>query len=346
MKWEIYKQNYTREANAFELPDKLVEENLNYAYTLFNKDIPIIFDQNHLSLLLGIDYKYLLKISNSPNSGYRKFFIPKKNGSKRTINEPLPNLKYIQRWILDEILYSITVSPFAKAYKKNVSIKENVRFHKNQKQVLRLDIKDYFGSIKQRHILRIFLNLGYSIEVSVILSKLCTLNNTLPQGAPTSSYLSNIVMMRFDEEISKYCYKNKIRYTRYADDMTFSGEFNTSKLINLVEKTLNWNNLLLNKEKTHLMRRHTRQLVTGITVNDKIQVTRPIRRHLRKEIYFIKKYGIHEHLRKIEESAVNPKFYLKSLLSKVGYCKFINPKDTEFTDYYTFLLNEIENLIE
>lgn len=346
MKWEIYKQNYIREAKAVELPDKLVKENLNYAYTLYNKDIPIIYDQKHLSLLLGIDYSYLIKISNSSDSGYRKFSILKKSGSKRIIHEPLPNLKYIQRWILDEILGSITVSPFAKAYKKNVSIKENVRFHKNQKQVLRLDIKDYFGSIKQRQVLKVFLNLGYSPEVSVILSKLCTLNNKLPQGAPTSSYLSNVVMMRFDEEISEYCYKNKIRYTRYADDMTFSGEFNTSKLIYLVKKILKWNNLYLNKEKTHLMRRHNRQLVTGITVNEKIQVTRPIRRQLRQEIYFIKKYGIKEHLRTIEKSAVNPEFHLKSLLSKVGYCKFINPQDTEFTDYYTFLSNEIKNLIE
>lgn len=336
MEWKDYEASYTVEAELNGMSIEHIEKNLKYAKKLFDNNVPIIYDQYHFSYLVGISYEYIFKITNSSKSGYRKFNIQKKNGGIRTINEPLPNLKVIQKWILEKILERVSVSPYAKAYKKTLSIKDNVRFHRNQKKVLRLDITDFFGHLRQRKVLSIFLNLGYSLELSVMLAKLCTLHHKLPQGAPTSAYLSNLLMVGFDKEISLYCSKKKIRYTRYADDMTFSGDFNEYKLISKVKNTLGWLGLYLNKDKTHLMRQHDRQLVTGITVNEKIQVQRNVRRTLRKEIYFIEKYGIESHLEFLKLK-IDSDLYLKSLLGKLGYCVFINPKDEEFQQYYNYI---------
>lgn len=341
MEWENYVEQYMEKAIDFGYSSETIESNLFYAEKLFKQNLPIIYDGYHLGLLTGIKYEYIYKTANAPKRMYRKFQIPKKNGGIRTINEPLPNLKIVQKWILVEILEKVKISAYAKAYKKRSSIRDNVRFHKNQEKVLRLDIKDFFINIKQRKILSIFLSLGYNMEVSVLLSKLCTLNGSLPQGAPTSAYLSNIMMKSLDDELSKYCTENKIRYTRYADDMTFSGSFKEWKLIKKVKRTLKWNKMVLNKDKIHLMRQHNRQLVTGVIVNEKLQVRKSVRKDLRKQIYYIEKWGLEDHMKFIGVNT--PKdIYLKSLSGKVAYCLFINPKDIEFQRYYK-LLQDIAN---
>ncbi|PFI53287.1 reverse transcriptase [Bacillus cereus] len=341
MEWELYKESYEKEAQNHNLSDETIKSNLKYAYNLYKQNVPIIYDQLHFSLLVGISYEYILKVTNAPKQSYRRFSIAKKNGDKRIIHEPLPTLKIIQEWILHEILNNIDVSPYAKAYRKKVSLKDNVKFHRNQKKVLRLDIKDFFGSIKQNQVLSIFLKIGYTIDVSTLLAKICTLSGKLPQGSPTSAALSNLVMRGFDKEISLYCNEKKIRYTRYADDMTFSGDFKEQKLIKKVKSYLSWIRLELNLDKTNLMRKHNRQLVTGITVNEKIQVNVQKRRKLRQEVYFIRKYGLCSHLRHRGFAEYDSEMYIKSLIGKIGYCLFINPKDEEFREYLKFLKSEL-----
>lgn len=188
------------------------------------------------------------------------------------IAEPLPNFKDIQKLILINILYKIPVSPYAKAYIKKKSIKENVRFHRRQKAVLTLDIHDFFGSITSYRVYRLFSELGYNEAVDMMLTGLCSLDNELPQGAPTSAALSNIVMKEFDGTIAKYTGENKIRYTRYSDDMTFSGDFNLVDVIRLVRRELKKYGMRLNDEKTRTRRQGQQQEVTGIIVNEKMQL--------------------------------------------------------------------------
>ncbi|PAE09674.1 reverse transcriptase, partial [Niallia circulans] len=91
------------------------------------------------------------------------------------------------------------------------------------------------------------MNLGYTKAVSTILANICTLNDSLPQGASTSPALSNLIFIDIDKKISKYCMKNKIRYTRYADDLTFSGDFETGKLIKYIRNTLSANGFTINE---------------------------------------------------------------------------------------------------
>lgn len=326
MNWDEYKSVYIKAAKKENISSETIDRNLQYALNLFKSNLPIIYDVSHLSLLVGISEEYIYKITNSQKSGYRKFVIPKKSEGQRTINEPLPNLKIIQKWILENILENIEISVFAKAYRKNITLKDNVRFHKGQKIVLKLDVENFFSNLKQGKIISFFINLGYSLELSVVLAKLCTLNGSLPQGAPTSPALSNILMRDFDNKTAEYCKKNKVRYTRYADDLTFSGDFEVKSLYQQVKKNLNEINLRINTQKTKLMKQNNRQFVTGIVVNENLKVMKEYRKKIRQEIYFIEKFGINSHLEKINHS-IDVSYYLKSLKGRIEYCIFIDPSD-------------------
>lgn len=332
MEWNDYKIAYTKMAKEENIPGETIKVNLDYALTLFEKNIPIIYDVSHLSLLIGIKEEYIYKITNSPKSGYRKFQIPKRTEGFRTIYEPLPNLKIIQKWIQNNILDNIKVSVFAKAYRKNTNLKDNIRFHKGQKIVLKIDLEDFFGNLKQKGILKFFRDLGYTLELSVVLAKLCTINGSLPQGAPTSPSLSNILMKDFDEKISEYCKTNRIRYTRYADDLTFSGDFDVKILYSEIKKNLSILRLKINIKKTIVMKQHNRQLVTGIVVNQNQKVLKEYRHKIRQEIYYINKYGVEEHLKYTKQDQ-DIKRYLKSLKGKINYCLFIDSHDLKMQSY-------------
>ncbi|MGF3226964.1 retron St85 family RNA-directed DNA polymerase [Facklamia sp. P12932] len=339
--WIIYKENFKQEAFKNKKSKEYIYFNLNYAENLAKKDLPIIYNPDHLGKLIGIKSSYFFKVTNKTTLFYRKFSIKKRNGKKRIIHEPLPNLKIIQKWILKNILYKLEVSKFAKAYTPNVSIKDNVRFHRNQKYVLKLDIKNFFGSLSEKQVYKIFRNLGYFNDVSVLLTKLCTLNGHLPQGASTSAYLSNLILLDFDKTVSSFCKKRNIRYTRYADDLSFSGSFNHKALLNFINYQLKLLSLELNHSKTRLLKQQQSQIITGIVVNQKIQVSRNYRKKIRLEIYYINKFGLYEHLKHIG-AKVEAKAYLRSLYGKICYCLFINPNDLKMEFYKDF----IENIIQ
>lgn len=330
MRWDLYEPRFRDLAERQGILDKNINEYLAYAENLYKKNLPVIFDHTHLSLLIGIDNEYLHRISNAPKYFYRTFHIKKRNGKLRRIDEPLPDLKKVQTWILKEILYKIPCSKFAKAYVPKTSIKDNTRFHKKQKIVLTLDIKDFFPSIKSGYVLNLFLSCGYNLPVAVFLTRLCCLNESLPQGAPTSAYLSNLVLKKFDYNISEYCKKNNIRYTRYADDLTFSGDFDIASVLFLVDTELKYLNLKRNNKKVKVMRNNSRQCVTGIVVNDIQQLCREYRMKIRQEVHFIEKFGLDDHLAHIGEQRVN---YVEHLSGKINYVLSVNPKDEKMQEY-------------
>lgn len=147
-------------------------------------------------------------------------------------------MKNIQKWILNEILYKIEPSEYSKAFRLGTSIKDNAKYHRKQPKLLTIDIRDYFGSITVKKVYLFFKKLGYSKQVSTMLANLCTLEGSLPQGSPTSPMLSNLITKKMDNRIAGLCKKEGIRYTRYADDLTFSGDFQEGYLINLIEEIL------------------------------------------------------------------------------------------------------------
>lgn len=340
MDWNKYCLEFEREAKNSGKGQQYCDKWLDYAKKLYEQNLPIIYSPEHFCMLVGYMEEYVYAVSNSPMHFYRHYSIKKKAGGLREISEPLPSLKEIQRWILDNILAKVPVSPYAKAYVKNRSIKENARFHRKQKIVLSLDIEKFFDKISSDKIYDIFIKFGYKKEVAVLLTNLCCLHGSLPQGAPTSPTLSNMVMIDFDNNISNFTRDKKIRYTRYADDMTFSGDFNPGQIISYVKRNLNPLGLKLNGDKTRTRKQGQRQEVTGIVVNQQLQIAKSERKKIRQQMYYIKKYGLESHLK---HCAISKENYLLHLRGIIQHALFINPYDKELKSYIIFLNEKYGN---
>ncbi|MDV4102476.1 reverse transcriptase [Elizabethkingia anophelis] len=340
MTFEQYKEAFQKAASNSGYSEENIKKCLEYAEPLFDNNIPVIYNTSHFSSLVGYKKEYIKKAVFFTDSFYTEYKIKKKNGKVRTISEPLPSLKEIQIWILQNILQQVKVSPFAKAYRKKVSITENLRFHPNQPKLFTLDIKDFFPSINSESVENIFKSLGYSNLISNLLAKLCTKDNSLPQGAPTSPYISNLFFLSADSEISEYCKINSIRYTRYADDLTFSGNFNENELLSFIKRITSKFGLELHPDKIKMMTPNQRQTVTGIVVNEKPQVVFHKRNKIRQEIYFIKKFGLIDHMK---HKGIKNRNYIEHLLGKVNFIIQINNNDAEFKQYKDFLISLKKN---
>lgn len=283
--------------------------------------------------------KTIYSISNNIEKNYKIYKIKKRNGKYRNICEPSSNLKQIQKRILTNILNNKSISKYAKAYHKGVGLKDNAIPHINKEMILKLDIKDFFENISFVDIYNSCFSIEYFPKsVGIILTYLCTYDNHLTQGSPTSAYISNLVMKEFDEELGNWCNLKNISYTRYSDDMTFSGEFNPSELIVKVRKMLYKLGLELNNNKIHIVHKSSSQNVTGIVVNEKLQVNIKYRNKIRQEIYYIKKFGLSSHMKKSDIN-IESKRYLNKLYGRIIYVLQINEYDKEFIKYKQFIKN-------
>ena len=281
--------------------------------------------------------KTIYSISNNIEKNYKIYKIKKRNGKYRTIYEPNSILKQIQKQILVNILNNKSISKYAKAYHKGIQLKDNAIFHINKEMILKLDIANFFENISFLDIYNSCFPIEYfPNSVGMILTYLCTYNNHLTQGSPTSPYISNLVMKEFDEELGNWCNLRNISYTRYSDDMTFSGQFNPSELIVKVRKMLYKLDLSLNNDKIRIIHKSSRQNVTGIVVNEKMQVNIKYRNKIRQEIYYIKKFGLSSHLKKCDIN-IKHKKYLNGLYGRILYALQINENDKEFMKYKHFI---------
>lgn len=321
LSWDEYKSKFHSLSIDLGYSDSYIISCLEYAKKIYFQKLPIIYDEKHFSLLVGYKIYYLYAISNKPHKFYTTFSLPKKNGSLREINAPYPSLLEIQRWILDNILYKIPTSRYAKAFQKASDIIINARFHRKQEKVLRIDIKDFFTSIKANSVYYIFRKCGYTNKLANLFTRLCTLNGCLPQGAATSPALSNIFFKQLDNRIGGYAIKNQIRYTRYADDMFFSGCFNPGKIIHMIKFILSEYHLSINTDKTKLMTNGAQQRVTGIVTNSILNAPRSEKRRLLQIAYYINKYGLESHLNRNNIVECN---YIKKLMGKTYFIRHIN----------------------
>lgn len=178
-----------------------------------------------------------------------------------------------------------------------------------------------------------FSQIYFPPPIGTLLTKLCCYYDYLPQGAPTSAYISNLVMKSFDDYIGKWCDDNGISYTRYCDDMTFSGDFDCNKVKNKVKYILNKMGFELNESKCKIINNGRRQLITGIVTNRKLQVSKEYRKNIRQEVYYINKYGIKSHLMRKGNVNYEEKEYLKSILGKINFVLYVNNNDNEFKLY-------------
>lgn len=331
-----YKRLFTEKAQANGKDSEYIDLCLSYAEKLYDRQVPIIYDIKHLSLLVGVKEDYIRRAITYTNKYYWNFHIPKLNGGERTINEPLPLLKGIQLWILHNILEKQETHPYAKAYVPHRKLKENTKYHTRQKVVISFDVQNFFPSINLEAISKIFINIGYSKKNSYLLAKLCCLDDNLPQGAPTSPYLSNLYMFSFDDNIMRYCHEKGIIYTRYADDITFSSksDIDIKTLTEFIKDELKKKKLSLNPAKSKVMYKSDAQIVTGVVINERMRLPKKKRQELRQEMYYVITRGLENHINFIK---CNKKNYLRHLAGKVMYALYLEPSNTEFQDYCTFL---------
>ncbi|CCY81198.1 rNA-directed DNA polymerase [Prevotella sp. CAG:1185] len=328
-KWNNF---FTRKGINQTLHDKYIE----YIKILVKNNVPIIFDFNHLRLLMGRSDLYFTSVINSPENHYRSFKLKKRNGGFREILAPYPALLEMQYWIYNNILKKIPISPYSHGFAHKKSIITNAKIHLGQKELLKLDLKDFFPSIKINRIIYVFKSLGYTNQVAFYLASLCSYNETLPQGAPTSPYLSNIIAKKLDKRLIRLSKKYKLHYTRYADDLTFSGDSIPAKLIEYINNIVNSEGFTLNSEKTRLYKHGGKRIVTGISVNGKeLKLPKDYKRNLRQELYFIMKYGYESHIKKKKIRKVN---YLNILLGKVNFWLSVEPSNKFALDAHSFLL--------
>jgi RNA-directed DNA polymerase len=159
-KFTTYKKKFYELAKSNGYSSEFIQKCLDYSELLFKNNVPIIFSIKHLSELVGYNQSYLTRSIISTSYFYRNFKIKKKNGKLRSISEPLPSLKEIQYFILTNILYTQKVSKYCKSYIPKKSIKEYLKFHVNEKEVLTLDLENFFPSIKYELVYDYFENLG------------------------------------------------------------------------------------------------------------------------------------------------------------------------------------------
>lgn len=282
-----------------------------------------------LSADLGISPRSLYSVSYRRNEHYHRVCIPKANGEERELFVPDEQLKHIQRMIATKLLAFEAVSPFAMAYRRGGSTKKNAFPHVGKRVILKLDIRHFFDNIIYPMVKEtVFPAQRYSEANRILLTMLCMHRDALPQGAPTSPIISNIVMRAFDDRVGRWCAERRIVYTRYCDDMTFSGDFDPGPVIQMVRQELRKLGLFLNDRKTTVVHDGQRKTVTGIVVNDRPTVPKPYRRQLRQELYYAQKFGLQSQILRRQLSCSEEQ-YLQKLLGRVNYVLQILPDDEQ-----------------
>lgn len=285
---------------------------------------------------LGFSSKTLYGLSNNLEKHYHTVCIPKSDGSQRKLSVPDLILKSVQKSIADHLLIQYPISKYAKAYKVGSSVQKNARPHVGKKKVLKLDIEGFFDHIWYSQVKdKVFNQEKYSEPIRVLLTMLCYYKDSLPQGAPTSPAITNIIMYEFDETVGAFCNEKNISYTRYCDDMTFSGDFDEKEVISFVKNELSKLGLHLKNRKTSVIPATKRQRVTGIVVNEKVNVAKEYKKKIRQELYYIRKFGLDGHLNKI--GVFDQEKYLLSLKGRIAFVLQTMPNDGEFTEYQKML---------
>ena len=282
---------------------------------LLANQLPVITKVPQLCEALNLTVSELRRLcyqrEASTYSHYTRFEIPKRSGGMRAIWAPLPTLKQAQHWILHEILERLVVHGAAHGFLSGRSIATNAAEHSNSQLLVKLDIENFFPSISWKRVKGVFRKAGYPEQIATLLALLCTeapreivqdngktyyvalAERCLPQGAPTSPALTNALCLRLDRRITGFADKAGWRYTRYADDLTFSfaadnsQEADISRLLGTVKRILGEEGFNVNVKKTHVIRQHQAQQVTGLIVNgtQAPRVSRSLKRQMRAALH-------------------------------------------------------------
>lgn len=253
--------------------------------------------EHELAGILGLDYGTLVyHIFKVPdNRKYKIFKIPKKTGGYRTLCSPISNIKLIQKK-LSEILYEIYIPRInAHGFIPGRGIVTNARIHVKQNAILNIDIKDFFPTINFGRVRGLFLNKPFYFPkwIATLIAQICTYQNQLPQGSPVSPIISNMICSKLDNKLSAISKKYFCYFSRYADDITFSTKKYDfpEELIRKIRIIIEEEGFIVNNNKFRIQKKNQRKEVTGITVNEKLNVKRKYIRKIRAMLSSWEKLG-------------------------------------------------------
>jgi RNA-directed DNA polymerase len=273
---------------------------------------------------------------------YVHFNVPKKSGGTRTLSAPHRTLAAAQRWILENILRRLPVESPAHGFQAGRSILSNAQVHTRRAVIVNLALQDFFPSITFPRVRSVFQRLGYSPAVATIFALLCTEcprqtveyagkkyhvavgTRGLPQGACTSPGLSNQVARKLDRRLLGLANKLGLNYTRYADDLTFSGDDalngRAGYLMARVRHIAEDEGFAVNEKKSRILRRNTAQTVTGLVVNERPSVCRRELRRLRAILHRARTEGLDR-----QNGEGRPNF-VAWLQGKIAYVRMSRPE--------------------
>ena len=284
---------------------------------LERRGLPVVDSPEALARALGLSVGRLRALcftrTASTTHHYVRFQLPKKTGGMRLISAPLPRLKAAQAWVLEHVLAKVALHEAAHGFRPGRSIVTNARPHVGARVVVNLDLKDFFPSVGYPRVKGVFARLGYSEATATVLALLCTEPDVteveldgrryfvsegtrrLPQGAPSSPALTNLLCRRLDARLTGAARKLGFVYTRYADDLTFSasgpGPQDAGELLRLVRWVVRQEDFTPHPDKTRVLRRGRQQEVTGVVVNDKPGVDRQTLKRFRALLHQVEKSG-------------------------------------------------------
>lgn len=255
---------------------------------------------------LGFNYTEFFRLFLTAPKRYKVYSIPKRNGSgSRVIAHPSQELKLIQTWITDNVLNKFPVHRCATAYEEGRSILDNASPHAKKKFLLKMDFNNFFPSLKPDDLKKLIsdtndMSLGKSdlVALQKFLFRLPKGAKSLEMsvGAPSSPKFSNVIMFQFDAMISDFCKREKVIYTRYADDLTFSTNRSDvletcEKEVGRVLKKIKYPKLTINEQKTVFSSKKTMRRVTGLILSSegKVSLGRDKKRLLRSQIHYFQK---------------------------------------------------------
>lgn len=272
---------------------------------------------------------------------YFQFSIPKKGGGRREISAPKWDLRQAQSWIKEKILDQIPIHDRAFGFVKGRSILDNARPHVNKDVVIKIDLKDFFPTITFHRVKGLFQSFGYSGRISTLLALLTTEpprkkvefdgkyyyvalgKRQLPQGACTSPSIANIICRRLDKRLNQVAEKYGYCYTRYADDLTFScgkdGMKKIGALIREVKNIIEFEGFQVNEKKVRILRSTGCQKVTGIVVNEKLNISRKDLKNFRALLYNVEKNGLEK------ENRNNHKDFWRYIQGYTSYIQMVRP---------------------
>jgi hypothetical protein len=299
-----------------------------------------IRDIDGLCKNLGVKSSYLTQAIDSPILQYEVKSIPKRGRrGRRTLYLANNILKGIQKIIRDDLTGRTVWPECVQGFVKKRSIATNAKLHLSKRVVLNLDIKSYFETIDKAKVAQVFYSLGANEKIGDILAAICTCNGYLVPGTVCAPVISNLVFADCDRDLLEVAAKYECKYSRYVDDITFSGE-NTPP-IKEIDKIITSHGFSRNIEKTFRQTRGLRQYVTGLTVFDRTipRIPKWKKREFRKDIHFMAKYGVDGHLSRIGsgESAADIIMRFNGLIS------FYRSIEPHFISKYEWKWEQIKN---